>query len=197
MRPVSRSARRSGICEVPPTKRLVCAPPSDSASSSALTPHTCTLNKQVEQRHLHGGHRKYPHGADLRAASGRPGRVPGCRTTRRPSPGPTCRPQAPAMAPRQERSRPSGRSPAAPFPHRRARAHTWRESSPPKHFAGEFVAGFTLLELIEDFHAEVRGKAPACGGGCPRSTGLPARPARPVSAPRSGCARRPCRWPRG
>jgi hypothetical protein len=39
----SAAASRSGICEVPPTKRLVCARPSDSASRSAVTPQTATL----------------------------------------------------------------------------------------------------------------------------------------------------------
>ena len=37
------AASRCGICEVPPTKRLVWAPPSDSASSSAVTPQTATF----------------------------------------------------------------------------------------------------------------------------------------------------------
>ena len=61
----TRAASRFGISLVPPTNRVVWAPPSDSANK--LRRHAAGLNgeQQMQEGHLGGGHREDPDGADL------------------------------------------------------------------------------------------------------------------------------------
>ena len=82
IRSPSVAASRCGISEVPPTKRLVWAPPSDSASNSADTPQTATFSSRQSSDTSTVGMARMPT-VQISSSVRATGPAPGCRTTAR------------------------------------------------------------------------------------------------------------------
>ena len=174
------AANRFGISLVPPTNRVVWAPPSDSANSS--DGHAAGLNReqQMQERHLGGRHREDADRADLQQGAGHRAKplrvVPGARGDRVPLGGPR---RLPGRVDRERRP-PTRRGGAAPARVPSAPRRSGRETRSPATPRSRPARRTSRPRRTADrSRRRVRPPAGTSADVCRRSTGRRARPERP------------------